>query len=419
MPARLGDSVSARGEPVRTLREVAVQVLRERESIRGLDLALGAQRRGRFGLERRPVAGRQGGLQKSRAVLDGLAHGELEERLGACAQLVEHPRRRQPLRIVEGRAAGFDRIRVAARPARSIEHLGDLRQRVDDLAGPGEHRNAGAGAAQPQRRVAPAHRDEALVLVALVALARGERRAGIERAVDQERLHEPHRVLLDARRRERVHVERPDLHVAHAAALQRDCRLLPGAGDLLRSDKAVVLVLDLQEVRVELAVLSVDDEPDVPVRRVGSCRRLVQGPDVVGRGIVGNPELSLRLVLVADVAHAQRRRERFVDRAPTELGKRMWRVAEKGTADRRRRPEQQRHEPPAAVEVAYQREVPVGGERTERYIAAALRLPERGPERPGQREVEVHARDDLHHPAVAVAQAAPYTCFMVPTFELP
>ena len=135
--------------------------------------------------------------------------------------------------------------------------------------------------------------------------------------------------------------------------------------------------------------------------------RRVQRADVVGGGVVGNPELSLRLVLVADVAHPQRGAERLVESASSEFGKRMWCGAEEGAADCRRRPEQQRHEPSAAVEVAHQGEVPLGGERLEAFSFAPLHLAERGPERPGQGEVEVHAGDDLHHPAVAMAQPAP------------
>ena len=85
----------------------------------------------------------------------------------------------------------------------------------------------------------------------------------------------------------------------------------------------------------------------------------------------------------------------------------MRRGAEEGAADRRRRPEQQRHEPSAAVEVAQQREVALGRERSRGFSGASFRLAERGPERPWQGEVEVHAGDGLHHPAVAMAQSAP------------
>ena len=89
-------------------------------------------------------------------------------------------------------------------------------------------------------------------------------------------------LLLDSDRRERVDVEGADLHVSHAAPLQRDRGLLSRTRDLLRTNEAVVLVLDLEEVRIELAVLAVDDDPDVLVRRVRGVGRPVQGADVVG-----------------------------------------------------------------------------------------------------------------------------------------
>ena len=59
------------------------------------------------------------------------------------------------------------------------------------------------------------------------------------------------------------------------------------------------------------------------------------------------------------------------------------------------------------MEVAHQREVPLGRERPEAFSSASFRLAERGPERPRKGKVEVHPGDDLHHPAVAMAQSAP------------
>ena len=223
----------------------------------------------------------------------------------------------------------------------------------------------------------------------------------------RKRLHEPHRLLVDPDRRERVDVEGPNLHVANPAPLQRDGRFLPRAGDLLRANEAVELVLDLEEVGIELAVLAIDDDADLLVGRMCAFGRLVQGVDVGGRRVVGDPELSLRIVLVADVAHPQRGGERLVESAPAQLGEIVRRGAEKRPADRRRGSEQQRHEPSSAMEVAYEREVSAGGERTDRFGVAAFHRSKCGPQRPGQGEVEVHAGNDLHHPAVSMAQPAP------------
>ena len=63
-------------------------------------------------------------------------------------------------------------------------------------------------------------------------------------------------------------VERAHLDVVDAAFGERDER--PGLARFarLRANRAVVLVLDLQDVRVELAVVAVDDDTDGRVARL-------------------------------------------------------------------------------------------------------------------------------------------------------
>ena len=133
----------------------------------------------------------------------------------------------------------------------------------------------------------------------------------------------------------------------------------------------------------------------------------MQGTDVLGRRVVGNSKLSLRLVLVADVAHSQRGCERFVQSAASQLRKRMIRIAEKGATDCRRSTEQQWHKPSATVKVADQREVSFGTERAALLGVSTFDGAPGGPEWTRQREVEVHAGDDLHHSPVAVTETAP------------
>ena len=77
------------------------------------------------------------------------AHRELEVRLGACVELVEHPGRGEQAAVVERRAPRLDRIGVPLRTSGRIDDPGDLRDRIDDLASPVEHGDAGARPSQP------------------------------------------------------------------------------------------------------------------------------------------------------------------------------------------------------------------------------------------------------------------------------
>ena len=79
-----------------------------------------------------------------------------------------------------------------------------------------------------------------------------ERRAIAHQAERGKGLEEAELALVDANRVVGADVERAHFDVLHAAAKQRLRRPLAREGDALRADEAVVLVLDLKQVRVQL-----------------------------------------------------------------------------------------------------------------------------------------------------------------------
>ena len=96
-----------------------------------------------------------------------------------------------------------------------------------------------------------------------------DRRVVAQYAERRERFQEPQLVLVHADRVENGNVQRPHFDVLHAGSLQRPRRPFAALGDALRPDEAVVLVLDLQHVGVQLAVVAVDLDADFFVFRVG------------------------------------------------------------------------------------------------------------------------------------------------------
>ena len=135
--------------------------------------------------------------------------------------------------------------------------------------------------------------------------------------------------------------------------------------------------------------------------------RLRQVAHVVIDAVHRDVEPRLALVAVAEVAHAQRRRVRRVETAGDELLEPVHLAAlQERRTDRRRVAEEIQDDPAVTAVVAQQREVAVGAEVLARVVALA-EVGEDRPEVLGERVVEVHARDGLHHATVAVAEAAP------------
>ena len=116
----------------------------------------------------------------------------------------------------------------------------------------------------------------------------------------------------------------------------------------------------------------------------------------------------LALVAVAEVAHPQRRRVRRHERAAVPLLEARGHLApgEEGAAHRRRDPEQEQDHPPVTAVVPQEREVSVVDESLAAQLRGRHGLEHR-PEPVREGVVEVHARDRLHHPPVAQAEADP------------
>ncbi len=115
-----------------------------------------------------------------------------------------------------------------------------------------------------------------MVLVQRALLGIADRRAVFHQAQGQERFQKTQLVLVDTNRIERAHVERAHFDVFNTGSEQRFGRTLTRTCDAFRTDETVVLVFQLQDVCVELAVLPVDLHPQLLVGRVRSRDRVRQ-----------------------------------------------------------------------------------------------------------------------------------------------
>ena len=157
----------------------------------------------------------------------------------------------------------------------------------------------------------------------------------------------------------------------------------------LRPDRAVELVLDLQQRRRELAIVVAVGEADRLVRRIRPRHGFLQRRAVAREAVEARGDRRLRVALVAEPPHAQRRRVRQVEGVAGQPRQLVRAALDEAGAHGGRRAEQVQEQPRVPAEVADQREV-VGVRQ-----------------RHGQREVVVDAGDRLHAPAVAVREAGP------------
>src|SRR5262249_17607465 len=153
----------------------------------------------------------------------------------------------------------------------------------------------------------------------------------------QQRLEEAEVILIDADGIGEVQVERAYFDVLDAAQAQRAERSMMRRLARLRPNRAVVLVLDLQDVRVELPPFAVDDDADLLIARLDGRDRRRERRDVFRERVRRDREAALRLVPIAQVAHAQRGRERRVPRAAVELGQELVPLRLERLAESRRR----------------------------------------------------------------------------------
>ena len=272
---------------------------------------------------------------------------------------------------------------------RGVQRGGDRRALRQHLRGPVHQQHALALALEPQAGLAPAFGRLVLVVLEFGNFRRGVGRAVGQQAVQQEHVEQAHGLRRDAHGLERVEVHQAHLDVLHAALAQRMQRTLATAHRALGADGAVELVLDLQQAGAELVVVAAKvAHANGLVGRVGPRQCLVQRVGVTLQAVVAHVQAGLRVALVAQAPHAQRSGVRQVQRLAL-AAQRLQAVfapLDEARAQRGRGAEQVQQHEGVAAKVADQRKV---------LLAAHA----------GQRPVVVDARDGLHAPAIAVAQA--------------
>src|SRR5690606_2801130 len=194
------------------------------------------------------------------------------------------------------------RVGVAVR----VEQGCDSRHLVADPAAELGERHGRSAVRQLESRLAAGARDGEIARVDLALLRGVDGWARREQTVEQQRLHEAQLRLIEADRVGRRQVERTHLDVLYALLAQGHDG--PRAARLrgLRTDRAVVFVLDLQDVRVQLTVLPADLDADGGVAVVDGRHGGREARDVFVERIRADAQRTLRRVAIADIAHTQR-----------------------------------------------------------------------------------------------------------------
>ena len=104
------------------------------------------------------------------------------------------------------------------------------------------------------------------------------RRTG-QQAVEQQHLDESRLLQCDSIGCEWVEIERPDLDVFDPCS-RKCCDQPRRLGLGLRSDRAVILVLELQQIRIQLPVGAIDEHTDGLIARLPGRQRLRQLAEV-------------------------------------------------------------------------------------------------------------------------------------------
>ena len=244
------------------------------------------------------------------------------------------------------------------------------------------------------------------VAVDLLAFQRIDKWTVAQQAVEHEQMQEMDLLRVHAQGVIGVHVQGTQFHVADAPFQQGATRRLHRLRDLLGTHGAVVLVLDLQLVGVELAVLAVHLHPDPFPHRAGRARGTGETVHVVVQGVVAglDPHPLLLAVLVADVTHAQGGGEGLVIGGVVEHQQVRLLVGEEGLAHRRRGAEEIGNQPAVTLQVAHQPHVVCVAEVAQ-FLVASEQRPVHGPEVVVKGEIEVHAGDHLHYPSIAVTES--------------
>ncbi len=243
-----------------------------------------------------------------------------------------------------------------------------------------------------------------MILVEQALLRIPDRRALLEQAQGKESFQKAQLVLIHADRIESADIQRADLDVFHTGPEQGFRGPLARACHALRADEAVVLVFDLQDVGVELAILAIDLHAKRLVGRVRRRDRVRQVAHILLEAVDRHGQARLVAVAVSNIAHPQARRVGLVRGVVREVRQLEVPAPDERLAHHWRDPEQVQHDPAVAPVVTQQVEIA----RRYEACAALTRFPQFGiclPERQRERVVEMHTRDGLHHPPVTQSQA--------------
>ena len=116
----------------------------------------------------------------------------------------------------------------------------------------------------------------------------------------------------------------------------------------------------MQLIGVELAIVVADLDTNLFIGRFRGTNRIAEIDDIVFEAIERNIYARLALIVVAEIAHAQRRTERLVISVVIERRQTQIRSVGERFAQCGRRAEQIQYQPAEPSEIAYQAQVMIG-----------------------------------------------------------
>ena len=178
------------------------------------------------------------------------------------------------------------------------------------------------------------------------------------------------------------------------------------------ADRGVVLVLDLQDVGIELAIVVAHLHPDLVVGRFRRLDGMGESGDVLVQIVVADGQGRLGIVLVAQVAHAQAGGV-GLEQGVVKSVQLVFATCQEGFAQRRGGTEKIYQQPGVALKIAGQVEIAPGDIVLQRAVFSLQYLIQ-FPEFFRVGEVVMDAGDGLHLAAIAVAQTFPVDALHAP-----
>ena len=309
---------------------------------------------------------------------------------------VQHARRRRGFRRCHHGPRIGKRIRVQAAALRLVKRSGKRRAFAQQLFSPLGQRHLLAIAQQPQARLTSARCRQVLVVFDFGNFLRCVGRAGRHQAMQQKHVQKPGGFCGNAHRHQRVQVHQAHFHVFHPAFAQRVQRALAGPNHTFGANRAVKLVFNLQQAGAQLVVITARvANAHSLIRRVRLRQRLMERAGITLQIVVAHRQRGLRIALVAQAPHAQRRGVGQIHGVwPQGLQRVRATLCKTGTQRGRRAKQEQQHKCIAA-KVANQPEILLAGHA-------------------GHGPVVVNAANGLHAATVAVPQAHAVHAFGAP-----